>query len=133
ATGHHLDMVDVRRMHRKSPLDADAIALLAHGERLADASALPAEHHALEYLDALLGPFDNLDVHVDGVARAEGREVVAQRRLVDEVQPVHLRRHFLGVAACGSCPHAWREAVTKPMGFGLPGTSRSRRGCSPAR
>src|SRR5246127_1100564 len=72
ATGHHLDMVDVLRMHRKGPPDADAIALLAHGERLADASTLSADHHALEHLDAFLGALDHLDVHVNGVARAKG-------------------------------------------------------------
>src|SRR5205814_1158162 len=89
AAGHHLDVVDVRRVDREGPLDADAIALLAHRERLADAATLPTDNDALEDLDALLGALDHLDVHVDGVARVERGDVVAQRRLVDEVQPVH--------------------------------------------
>ena len=89
ATGHDLDVVDVGRMHREGALDADAVALLAHGEGLADAATLTAHHDALEDLDALLGALDDLDVHIDGVAGAEGRDVVAQRRLIDEVQRVH--------------------------------------------
>src|SRR5690349_20040675 len=52
--GHHLDVVDVGRVHREGALDADAVAFLADGEGLADATALTANHHALEHLDALL-------------------------------------------------------------------------------
>src|ERR1700742_1947998 len=113
-------------MHREGSLDADAVALLAHGERLADATPLTADHRALEHLDTLLGALDDLDMHVDGVARAEGRDVVAQRRLVDEVQPVHREgtslRSRLAVA-----PTRGREALYQADGFGLLGVSRSRR------
>src|SRR6476661_299225 len=88
--GDDVDVVDVGRVHREGPLDADAVALLADGEGLADATTLAAQHDALEDLDALLGTLDDLDVDIDGVAGAEGRDVVAQRRLVDEVQRVHV-------------------------------------------
>src|SRR4029078_1288187 len=88
-TGDDVDVIDVGRMHREGPLDADAVAFLAHGEGLADATALAAKDDTLEDLDALLGALDDLDVHIDGVAGAEVRDVVAQRRLIDEVQRVH--------------------------------------------
>src|SRR5947207_91073 len=77
-TGDDLDVVDGGRVHGERALDANAVALLAHRERLAHAAALTAQHDALEDLDALLGALDDLHVHIDGVAGAEGRDVVAQ-------------------------------------------------------
>jgi hypothetical protein len=44
--------------------------------------------------------------------------VVAQRRLVDEVQRVHFGRHFLAVAATCCCSPPWREQTTEPMDSG---------------
>src|SRR3954469_6687307 len=52
AAGDDLDLLDDRGVHREGPLDAHAEAHLAHGEGLADAAALAADHHALEDLDA---------------------------------------------------------------------------------
>ena len=60
ATRDDVDVVDVRGVHGERPLDAHAVALLAHGEGLADAAALAAQHHALEDLDAFLGALDDL-------------------------------------------------------------------------
>src|SRR6202012_1564704 len=102
-------------MHREGSLDADAVALLAHGERLADATPLTADHRALEHLDTLLGALDDLDVHVDGVARVEGRDVVAQRRLVDEVQPVHRKKTLPWESRLAAAIPASTWAVTEPM------------------
>src|SRR6185437_6958111 len=51
--GDDVDVVDVGRVHREGPLDADAVALLAYREGLADPAPLAAQHHALEHLDAL--------------------------------------------------------------------------------
>src|SRR5690242_2385703 len=48
-----LDLGDDRRVHREGALDTDAEADLADREGLPDAAALPADHHALEDLDAL--------------------------------------------------------------------------------
>ena len=64
-------------MHREGALDADAVALLADGEGLADSATGTAQHHTLEHLDALLVALDDLDVNLDGVTRAEGRDIVA--------------------------------------------------------
>src|ERR1700694_3267997 len=89
AAGGDVDVVDVRRVDGERPLDANAVAFLADGEGLTDAPALPANDDTLEDLDAFLGTLDHLDMHINGVAGAEGRDVVAQRRLVDEVQRVH--------------------------------------------
>src|SRR6185437_12522690 len=91
---------------------------LTHGEGLADTTTLAADHHALEHLDALLGALDDLDVHVDGVARAENRDVVAQRRLIDEVQPVHLRDTSLRSRPTAATTR-WCEAVVEPMVSGF--------------
>src|ERR1700731_3694188 len=51
AAGDRLDLVDRRAVHREGPLDADAVAHLAHGEGLAQATALAANHDPLEDLD----------------------------------------------------------------------------------
>src|SRR5581483_2157024 len=48
-----LDLVDLRRVQRERPLDADAEVVLADGEGLAGAGALPLDHEALEDLDPL--------------------------------------------------------------------------------
>src|SRR6202022_3441363 len=66
AAGDDVDGVDVRRRHGEGPLDANAVAFLAHGEGLADPAALPAKDDTLEHLDAFLGALDDLDMHVDG-------------------------------------------------------------------
>src|SRR5262249_47946571 len=54
AAGCDLDPVDALRVHREDALDADAVGGLPHGEHLAAAAAAPADHRALEDLDALL-------------------------------------------------------------------------------
>ena len=48
AASHQFDVVNVRGMHRKGPLDTDAVAFLAHGEGLTRAVAL-----ALDEVNAL--------------------------------------------------------------------------------
>ena len=62
-------------MERERPLDADAERLLAHGERLARAGALPLEHDPLEDLDPPARALDDLEVHAHRVARLEARHV----------------------------------------------------------
>ena len=63
------------RVERERPLDADAERLLAHGEGLAHASALPLEHDPLEDLHAPARALDDLEVHAHRVARLEARHV----------------------------------------------------------
>src|SRR5581483_4454258 len=70
-----LDLVDLRRVQRERPLDADAEGVLADGEGLAGAGALPLDHEALEDLDPLPGPFDHAKVDTHGVAGLEGRNL----------------------------------------------------------
>ena len=62
-------------MERERPLDADAERLLAHGERLAHAGALPLDDDALEDLDAAARALDHLEVDADRVAGLELRHV----------------------------------------------------------
>src|SRR5690606_19554128 len=54
---------------------------------------LAADDDALERLDTRALALDDLDVDLEGVARAEGRDVGAQRRCVDRVERVHVS-HF---------------------------------------
>src|ERR1700687_54207 len=89
AAGGDVDVVDVRGVDGERPLDTHAVAFLADGEDLTDTAALPANDDTLEDLDAFLGTLDHLHMHIHCVAGAEGRDIVAQRRLVDEVQRVH--------------------------------------------
>ena len=48
-----------------------------------------SDHNALEDLDTGAVAFDNLDVHLESVARAERRDIIAQRRRVNSVQLLH--------------------------------------------
>src|SRR5262249_32648831 len=66
-----LDLLDLRRMQRKSPLDAHAEGLLADGEGLARAGPLALQDDALEDLDARPLTLDHLEVDAHGVPRLE--------------------------------------------------------------
>ena len=70
-------------MHGERPLDADAERLLAHGEGLAHARALALDDDALEDLDTAALALDHLEVHADGVARLELRQVGSQLSLLE--------------------------------------------------
>ena len=112
-----LDLLDLRRVHRERPLDADAERLLADGERLARAGALALDHDPLEDLDAAALALDHLEVDADGVARLEAGNVLAQLTLLDALDD---RAHGKGVglrpAANGSENSANGNAVRRPVG-----------------
>src|SRR3984957_10174549 len=75
AAGDRLDLVDRRAVHRERALDANAVAHLAHGEGLTQAAALAPDHDTLEDLDAGAVALRHLNVHLEGVTRAEVRDV----------------------------------------------------------
>jgi len=58
-------------VNREGSLDANAERLLAHGERLVQASALSVDDGALEDLDSLTSSLDDAEVHLHGVASLE--------------------------------------------------------------
>src|SRR5262249_14998390 len=72
---HDLDAGDDRRVHREGPLDAHTEADLAHGDRLAGAAALAPDHRPLEDLHPFAVPLDDANVHLEGVAGREVRNV----------------------------------------------------------
>ena len=72
-----VDVVDDRRMQREDTFDADAKADLADGNRLADSAVFSGDTDALKSLQAFLVPFLDADVHLDGVARLEGRNILS--------------------------------------------------------
>src|SRR6476469_2471673 len=76
-TGDDLDLLEDRGVQRERALDTDADGDLADGERAAHTGAVHADHDALEDLDAGAVALDDLDVDLDGVTGAEGRDVVA--------------------------------------------------------
>src|SRR3954447_17142778 len=90
ATGHQLDAVQVRGVHRERPLDADAETDLADREGFPNATTLTADDVPGEDLDPGAGALDDLDVHLDGVARPEIRKIGPQRSGVQSVQGVHV-------------------------------------------
>ena len=67
-------------MDGERPLDPDAERLLADGERLACARALPLDHDPFEDLHAPARALDHLKMHADGVARLEAGNVLARWR-----------------------------------------------------
>ena len=70
-----LDLLDLRRVERERPLDADAGGDLPHRERLADARALALDDDPVEHLDATTRALDHLEVNADGVAGLEVRHL----------------------------------------------------------
>src|SRR5687767_12185635 len=86
-TRDHFDLVDVRRVVREDPLDADAVRNLADGERRASAFRDAADAHAFERLQAGLLAFANLRPHFDRVAGAKLRQCsLPKLALVDRVE-----------------------------------------------
>src|SRR5919198_5834291 len=101
ADRRHLDLVDLRRVQRERPLDADTERLLAHGERFTCACALALEHDSFEDLNALTLALDHLEVNAHGVPRLELRNPVAQLRALEAVDDVaHRERKPTGEARC---------------------------------
>ena len=85
AARRDLEFLDLRRVQRERPLDADAEGLLADGEGLAHAGALAPQHDALEDLGAFARALDHLEVDADAVARGEVREALLQLGALDAV------------------------------------------------
>ena len=77
ADAQNLYLAYLGGMYRERPLDADAEGMLANGERLTRAFALPLEDYALKNLDTAAGPFNNLEVHLDSVSGFELRDTLA--------------------------------------------------------
>ena len=67
----HLELLDLRRVERKGPLDADSEGVLADGEGLAGAAALALDHYALEHLGPAAVALNHLEVDTHAVAGAE--------------------------------------------------------------
>jgi hypothetical protein len=100
-------------VHREGALDTDAERHLADGEGLAGARAVPADHDALEHLDAGPAAFDDLDVHLERVTRAEGGDVGAQHLRVQCVQGVHREVPF-SISVQGMLGSARRARARRP-------------------
>src|SRR6185437_12485433 len=79
AAAFYLDLVDDRAVQRERTLHAHAEAHLAHRERFTDTITGPADDHAGEDLDSRASALDDLDMHLDGIAWAEGGKIAAQR------------------------------------------------------
>jgi hypothetical protein len=75
-------------VERERPLDADTERLLAHGERLSDAGALPLDDDAFEDLDAAALSLDHLEVDAHRVARFELRQVGPQLALFEKLDGI---------------------------------------------
>ena len=83
-----LDGLQVRGVNREGTLNTDAEGDLADGEGLADAGALTTDADTLEELCTLVVALDNLYVYFEGIAWAEGRDIVAQLCCIDLVNDV---------------------------------------------
>ena len=100
APRHDLDLGHDRAVHREGSLDADAEAHLPGRERLAYARPLPADHRALEHLDAFPVPLDDPDVDLHRVPGRELGNVVAECRSIDQIGGVHGARAPRPDAGC---------------------------------
>jgi hypothetical protein len=70
-------------VHRERSLDADAERLLADGEGLAHAGALALDDDPFEGLGTAALAFDNQEVHANGIAGLELRQVGSQLSLLE--------------------------------------------------
>src|SRR5580704_8705136 len=88
ASAHDIDMVHHRSVQRENALDALSEANLADGDGLAHAGIVLGDDGAFERLQAFLVAFLDLDVHPDGVSRAEigmlHRPLVLNQNLVQQ-------------------------------------------------
>src|SRR5947207_2989351 len=80
--------VDAWRMDGKGALHTHPVRRLADREHLAAAAAAAPDHGSLEDLDALLVALDHAHVHPHGVARLEGRDVLAELLRLDAVDRI---------------------------------------------
>src|SRR5215467_8381528 len=99
AFANHFDGANRGRMQRKNALDAYPKADATDSKRCAGGPALLRNHHTFKSLEAffflLAFPFLEADVHTNGVARAELREVLAQLRFMQFTNcRVHVRASF---------------------------------------
>ena len=83
AAGGDLQFLDLRRVQRKGPLDADAKGLLADGEGLAHSRALSLDHDALEDLGAAASALNDLEVDAHAIARIKGRQTLPYLTALD--------------------------------------------------
>src|SRR5699024_8041726 len=124
AAGDDLDLVDGRGVHGEHALDADAEGHLADAEGLAHAVALATDDVALEDLDTGAVALDDLHVHLDVVAGAECGDVLAQGRLVELVELLHVLSPALRLRSDGvvlGAPRPGRPCGTvDPARSGLP-------------
>src|SRR5579884_3146021 len=88
----HLDPLDLGGMEGERALDPDPEGVLADGERLAGAGALPLDHDPLERLDPLAVALDHLEVDAHGVARLEAGDVAQLAALEILDDRAHRRR-----------------------------------------
>src|SRR5690606_6301023 len=107
--GDDLDLVDGRGVHGEHALHADAEGDLADAEGLAHAVALAANDVALEDLDTGAVALDDLHVHLDVVAGAEGGHVLAQRGLVELIELLHVLSPGLRLRSASLVRRAARE------------------------
>src|SRR3954447_13162600 len=112
AAGGDLDALDLRRVRRERPFHADAEGLLAHGEGLAHALALALDDHALEDLGAAARALDDLEVHLEPVARLEARDAAQLGALEGIDDRAHGERAPAGVDP----PRKRRPMVADPRG-----------------
>src|ERR1700733_13961548 len=106
AAGDDLDLVDRGGVYREGALDADAVADLADGERLARTRPLAPDDDALEDLDPGAVALRHLDMHAQRVARPEARDIGADLGL--------LKLGDRGVHGCGSS-----VVITRTHAFAL--------------
>src|SRR5262249_19872094 len=89
ATAHDFQTLDPWGIQQKRALDAHVVADPTHGKRRARPTAPLAQDHALELLQTLAAPLDDLDRDAHGVAGPKIREVGAHEFLLDALHQVH--------------------------------------------
>ena len=77
---------DLRRLHRKGPLDPFTGNDAADRERLASSAASPGNDRPAENLNPLLFTFQDSRMHVDGIADFEFQGLLTEAGLFGQLQ-----------------------------------------------
>ena len=76
-------------MNWEGTLNTNTVGEFTNCEGLANASALTANNYSLENLNTALGAFNNTNVDLDLIARAEVDNALFERGGVNRIQNVH--------------------------------------------
>ena len=85
----HFDLLNAGAVHLEGSLNAYARGNASYGDVQAESAAAQAHDGALEYLNALSVPFNDLSRHLHGVAGLDLREIALHLGVGQRADQIH--------------------------------------------